>query len=54
MHIRVSIIVPTSARGSSDNQWPDADHETKKQYFNMASGDGRPWLFVQYEYVRKR
>jgi hypothetical protein len=33
---------------------PDADHETKKQYFNMASGDGRPWLFVQYEYVRKR
>ena len=33
---------------------PDADHETKKQYFNMASGDGQPWLFVQYEYVRKR
>jgi len=33
---------------------PDADHETKKQYFNMAYGDGQPWLFVQYEYVRKR
>lgn len=33
---------------------PDADHEVKKQYFNMAYGDGKPWLFVQYEYVRVR
>ena len=33
---------------------PDDDHETKQQRFNLATGDGTPWLFVQYEYVRKR
>lgn len=32
----------------------DADHELKQQHVNMATGGGPPWLFVQYEYTRKR
>jgi hypothetical protein len=32
----------------------DADHETKQQRFNMATGDGSPWLFMRYEYARRK
>lgn len=32
----------------------DADHEVKRQHVNMATGDGKTWLFVQYEYTRRR
>ena len=33
---------------------PDADHGLKQQHATMATGDGKPWLFVQYEYTRRR
>ena len=33
---------------------PDADHGLKQQHALMATGDGKPWLFVQYEYTRRR
>lgn len=32
---------------------PDADHAVKRQHCNMATGDGVPWLFVEYAYTRK-
>jgi len=32
----------------------DADHEIKRQRASLATGDGKPWLFVQYEYTRRR
>ena len=34
---------------SSDN-----DHQVKEQRVNMANGTGESWLFVRYEYVRRR
>jgi hypothetical protein len=32
----------------------DADHETKRQHCNMATGGGAPWRFVEYTYTRRR
>jgi hypothetical protein len=32
----------------------DADHEAKRMHFHMATGDGAPWLFVEYIYTRRR
>jgi hypothetical protein len=32
----------------------DADHEAKRMHFNMARGEGAPWLFVEYIYTRRR
>jgi len=34
--------------------WPDAEHETKEQHVTMSDGTGRHWLFVRYEYSRRK
>jgi hypothetical protein len=34
--------------------WRDAEHETKEQHVTMADGTGRRWLFVRYEYGRRK
>jgi hypothetical protein len=34
--------------------WSDASHEVKRQHVTMADGSGARWLFVQYEYSRRR
>ena len=33
---------------------PDADHVLKEQHVTMANGTGKSWLFVRYEYTRRR
>ncbi len=33
---------------------PEADREVKQQHVTMADGTGTNWLFVQYEYTRRR
>jgi hypothetical protein len=32
----------------------DKDHQVKEQRVNLANGTGESWLFVRYEYVRRR
>jgi len=32
----------------------DGDHELKRQHVVMANGTSTKWLFVQYEYTRRR
>lgn len=34
--------------------WPDAEHELKEQHVTMSDGTGRRWLFVRYEYHRRK
>jgi hypothetical protein len=33
---------------------PDVDHGLKEQHVMMANGTGKSWLFVRYEYSRRR